>query len=411
MSLLFLLAWRNLVRNARRTVLTGVAVSFGVAFTILGYGLVSGLDENAIRSAEGSVVGNVLLRPEGYPIDGLDFPLDEAEAPSPALIAALDAAVAGGGAWTARTAFPGRLVKGADAAQVRGWAYDPVKDPQVFPRDAWAADGAWPDPAAATPQIAVGKGLARLLGVARGDIVTFQLRTRDGAQNALQFEVSAIVSTDNAGLDNVGVWVPLSSADGLVSLGGARTHVAVRLPGGRAAAPAAAAALATHGWTARPILDEVADVLALNNIRRKSLVMIVGIVMAIGAAGIANTVIMSVFERVREIGTLMAMGLRRAQIRAMFLIEGLLLGVGAGGVGALLGGAATWWWQEEGIHLGDEVTARAGEIAIGATLYARLEPGAVLGAFLFGVAVAVVASIWPAGHAASLNPADAVRAE
>ena len=75
MSLLVPLAFRNLFRNVRRTVITSVAVVFGVALQILGWGLADGLDENYLRAGRTTATGDVVLRPDGYPIDGIDFPL------------------------------------------------------------------------------------------------------------------------------------------------------------------------------------------------------------------------------------------------------------------------------------------------------------------------------------------------
>jgi putative ABC transport system permease protein len=403
-TLVLALAARNLARNVRRTLITSVAVVFGVAVSIVGWGLVAGLDENALRAARTTVTADVLLRPDGYPDDGLDLPLDKARPVSPDLRAALD----GAGAWTGRVAFTGRLVKGADATRVIGQAYDPVRDPEVFPRDRWKIEGAWPEPGAAEPGIVAGSGFARLLDLKPGDPVVLQARTRDGAQNALQFVVTGIVTTDHAGLDNSMVWVPMDAASTLLTLDGHLTYVAVTLKDADESVPAA---LEGKGWYGRTTRQEVADLLALNDIRRRALGLLVFIVMAIGGTGIANTVIMSVYERVREIGTLLALGMKTREVRALFLMEGGLMGAGSGLVGAALGSALVLYFEKDGIDLGSRIAQQAGDAAISSILYTRLEGSAVALSLAFGIGVSVLASLWPARHAASLNPADAVRAD
>ncbi len=405
MTLLLSLAIRNLTRNVRRTLITSVAVIFGVAVSIIGWGLVEGLDENALRAARTTATADVLLRPDGYPDDGMDLPLDKSVAVAPELAARLDAA----GAWTSRVAFTGRIVKGMDATRVVGWAYDPARESQVFPRDRWRIDGAWPEPGSPTPGIVAGSGFARLMSLKAGDEVVLQARTRDGAQNALAFTVTGVVTSDNAALDNTAIWVPMDAASTLLALDGQRTHLAVSLS--RTSPEAAAASLGGLGWYPRTTREEVADLLAVNDIRRRALGLLVFIVMAIGGTGIANTVIMSVYERVREIGTLLALGLKKREVRALFLLEGALMGTVSGVVGAMLGALVVLHYEREGIDFGARLAEQAGSAAVSTLLFTKLDPAALVASLIFGVGVSVLASLWPAFHAASLHPADAVRAD
>jgi putative ABC transport system permease protein len=405
-SLVAGLALRNLARNVRRTIITGVTVTFGVAVSVIGWGLVDGLDENALRAARTTYAGDLLLRPAGYPTDGLEWPLGLARVPEPATVQALDAE----GTWAPRVTASVRLVAGDDAVRALVVGWDPARDGQVFPRDRWTLEGAWTGEEGDGGALVVGSGLARTAALALGDAVVLEARTRDGSLNALPFVVRGIVTTDNAALDNTSVWVQGASADALLQLTGARTHLAVTLRD-----PERAPALATRaralGWDATTTREEVADLLALNDIRRRALVLLVGMVMAIAATGIANTVIMSVYERVREVGTLMAMGLRRAQVRQLFLLEGALMGAVSGVAGAALGAAIVLHFEQAGIHLGSELAQAGGNAPISAVLYTRFTWPPLLGALCFGVAVSVLASVWPARHASNLHPADATRAE
>lgn len=395
------LAFRNLFRNLRRTLITSVAVTFGVAIIIVGFGLVDGLDENYLRASRTTATGDVVLRPADYPTDGMDLPLDQAVPVGPDLAAKLDAT----GPWTSRLLWRGRLVKGVDATRATGVGFDPAKETAVFSREGWAVKGAWP--AAGAGEVAIGELLAKLLRIEPGDEIVFEARTRAGAVNALSYEVSALVRSDNAMLDQSAVWMRMEDARALVAVGDERTHVAVLTRD----AAGAKAALAGHGWTPSTLHDEVADMLEINVVRRKALSFLVLIIMGIAATGIANTVIMSVYERIREIGTLMAMGLRKAEVRNLFLLEGAVMGVAAGTAGAALGAAFVAYFEEHGFDIGSTVVENSGDLAVSAYLYTKLSPGPVLIALAFGVGVAVLASVWPARFASRLNPADAVRAD
>ena len=404
LGLVLSLAFRNLFRNVRRTIITSGAVVAGVAVLIAGWGLVDGLDENVLRAHEHALTGHVLIRPATYPTDGLTLPLDEAKALPQEMVAALDGderVVA----WTRRTWFQGRAVSGADGMTVRAFAYDPVGEAEVFPRDEWRLRGAWPD---APGQVVVGSWLAGLLELEPGSDLVLEARTRAGAMNALSLKVTGVVATGTPTADRV-VWVPQDTADMLIVPEGAVSHVAVKLQR-RAQAEAVAQALTSADWTATTVRHETRDLLQLNAFRRRAISVVVLILMLIAGTGIANTVIMAAYERVREIGTLRAMGMTPGGIRALFLVEGAVLGFSAGAIGALLGSAVVTWFSVHGIDLSG-VADQVGEMAMASTLYMSFTWPPVIVALVFGTGVSVVASIYPANHAARLNPADAVRAD
>jgi len=402
--LILALAFRNLLRNLRRTVITGGAVVAGVAVMIMGWGLVDGLDENVLRAQEGTVTGQVVLRPDGWPEQGTAFPLDEAQLPSPALVAALDADERIE-AWTGRTWFQGRAVAGTEGITVRGFTYDPERDARVFDREGWKLDGAWP---AAPEEVVIGQWLAGILQRGPGEELVIEARTRSGAINALRLKVSGVISTGTPAADRV-VWIPLPQGETLLGLEGAVSMIALRLPR-RSLAEEVAASLGGQGWRATTVMWETRDILSINAFRRRAIALVVVILMLIAATGIANTVIMAAYERVREIGTLRAMGMTPGQIRALFLVEGAVLGSVAGLSGALIGVVVVAWYARHGIDL-SQVANNVGDMAMASTLYMRFSWPPVLGALGFGLGVALLASLWPAHHAASLNPADAVRAD
>ncbi len=402
MSFLLAIAARNLFRNAARTAITSAAVFFGVALSILGWGFVGGLDENVLRAARTTYAGDVLLRPDGYPTDGLTYPLADAAPVPPDLVSALD----GIGKWTARTAFSARVVSGPDAQRITVWAYDGVRDPEVFPRDGWKVEGRWPQPGAG--EVALGYRLGRLLEIEEGEEVVLQTRTRDGAINANSFRVVGLIRSDNSALDSLGAWLEYADATPLALLGDARSHVAVRVEGDH---DAAAKLVAGKGFHASTLEQECDDLLALNRIRRKSLSIVVGMIMLIAAVGIANTVIMAAFERVREVGTLLALGMRRRDIRVLFMLEGGIMGLSAAILGACAGGSAVAWWSKNGIDFSGPLESMGGSMAMSTVIYTQFNWSPVAAAITFGTAIAVLASLWPANWAARIVPADAVKAD
>ena len=396
MIFLVRLAFRNVLRHPRRSLLSAAPVVAGVAVSILGMGFVGGLDENVIRAQINTASGHVLLRGPGVSEDGLSHEIDGLEPLPESLVKRLE-----GLNWTSRVEFDLRIVGGVDAIRAVGVGYDPDREGRVFSRDTQQLEGAWPTERG----VVVGSGLAAVMDLDVGDSVMLQARTSQGAQNAMSVEVVGLVSTQNLAVDNSRVFLPMPLAQEFVRVPGP-SHVAIRLD--RRSEAAATAKRLDTPWKATTFRDEAADILSINRVRRKAISLLVLVVMGIAATGIANTVIMAVYERVREVGTLLAMGMPPRSVRALFLLEGAFMGAAAATSGAVLGAWGNHHLSTVGISLEGLPDAGA-QLGMSATLYTAFSWWIVLGAAVFGIGVAVLSSLWPAGHAASLAPALAVR--
>jgi putative ABC transport system permease protein len=400
---------RNLLRNRSRTLLSMAAVIAGIWVLVMGRAFVRGMNENIIRAQEDTFSAHVLIRPEGYPTDVMAHPVDELLVVSPELSAFLDREAV---AWTARTLFTPSLVRGGDRLRVRAFGFDPETDAATFPRKDWQLDGTVP--AAAEDGILVGRGVADLLELDVGDRVVLQTRTSEGAINALDVPISGVVSVGNAVVDALGILVPEPLTRDLVRNGDGVSHVAVRL-GRREAAEAFVGRLRPVVGDAGSVstwADETRDLLAIQTFRQRAFDTLVGILLLMSAAAIANTILMAAYERVREVGTLRALGMTGGAVLALFVVEGSLIGLVGGLIGAVGAGAMARHASIHGIDLSAQLEAQQQtEIPISATLYLEYSPEMVVYAVLFGVVVAALASIYPARVAARMAPADAVRAK
>ncbi len=403
---IFRIATRNLFRQARRNALSMVSIVMGVFVIIAGHGFQNGLNENMIRAQIDSASGHVMTVPEGYPTTGFRQPIADAYPLTDASRAWLDANTA---AWTPRILAAPRAIAGRDAMKVRLYGVG-ERDEAVFPRDNWSVEGELPGEG----EVLVGSSPARLLGVQPGDLLTLEVRTVDGALNAMRYPVSGILTTGNPMIDNVSVFATLSSVDTLVAADGRVTHVATRIGDRRdAEAFGAELAAAVPSTQARTWEDEVGPMLEAQQVR-ETMFDIMGLALLLMAAtGIANTVLMAAYERTREIGTLRSMGLQRGGVLAMFALEGLWMGVVGGLVGVGLGGGLTYHYSVNGIDLLAMMAGKAeamDNVPIAATLYLQFSPTTMAVAFAVGVFVAMGASIYPALAASRIAPAEAVRA-
>jgi ABC-type lipoprotein release transport system permease subunit len=131
------------------------------------------------------------------------------------------------------------------------------------------------------------------------------------------------------------------------------------------------------------------------------------VVLLIAAVGILNILLMAVFERTREIGILAALGLKRRQIMALFLQEGVLMGLLGALAGSVLGGAVVWYLSRVGLKWTaseySELTALMGD-----RIYFRMGINQLLGRALTVAVIAALASLYPAWQASRKEPAEAL---
>jgi putative ABC transport system permease protein len=400
------LATRNLQRSPRRTLLTMSAVIAGVGVFILGEGFVSGLTENIIVAAIQGTVGHVLARPAGYPTQPGQHPVDKLLQITPEARDLLDKESV---AWTTRSYFAPTAASGADALRAVAIGFDPARDTAVFPRDQWKVRGEMPR--ADQDAVAVSHRVARLLALEVGSRMILQVRTHRGAMNALDVAVSAITTTSNPALDSLGIFVPAPLTSKLLATD-LPSHLSVKLRS-RDAADAFAKRLAQALGPQASVAtwrEETEEMIQIQNVRRRALDLVMAVLMALAAFGIVNTVLMAAYERVREIGTLRALGMTEHGVLQLFVTEGLLIGIVGSLIGAAWGAALTYYWSVHPIDFSKSMEQTGGTYSASALVYTRLSAEIVLLTIGLGVLVAVLASIYPARIASRMAPADAVRA-
>jgi putative ABC transport system permease protein len=260
-------------------------------------------------------------------------------------------------------------------------------------------------------RIAVSHRLAKLLRLDVGSRLLLQVRTHRGAINALDLEVAGLVSTGNQVVDAFGIWVPRSLATELIA-SDLPSHIAVELSH-REDAPAFAEELRTALGEQADVVtwqDETRDMLSIQEVRRRSLDLVMFILMALAGFGIANTILMAAYERIREIGTLRSMGMSESGVVWLFLVEGLLIGFIGSLLGALWGGGLVAHWATHPLDFSESFEKAGQGYSLSALVYTHFDARIVLATIAVGVLVAMIASIYPARVASRMSPADAVRA-
>jgi hypothetical protein len=161
--------------------------------------------------------------------------------------------------------------------------------------------------------------------------------------------------------------------------------------------------LTEMGFSSFTIVDRLEQLRTVFLIINSALGLLGGISLLVASFGIANTMIMSILERTREIGIMKAIGAEDIEIKLIFFIEAAVIGLVGGSLGAL----AAWGIDAAANHLAYRFVLQP-QGASRVDFFA-LPPYLWLGAILFAVLVSIVAALYPAARAARIDPVKALR--
>ncbi len=400
------LALRNLWRNRRRTLLTLSAMVVSVSLLILALGVFSGMIQDMLASATEQYRGHLVVSRSGYQDDHNLFATFHLSAELRQQIAS-DPQIVG---LSPRLRAFGLLAHGLNTRPAELLGMEPSQERQVTRLQQLLVSGSYP--AEGKSGALIGRGLASRLGVVPGDELVFVTQAADGSIGNDLLQVSGIFATGNSRQDNQLVLVSLPWLQELMVLPGQVHELALALHdpllAGQAAArldPLLPQGLDALAWG--ELLPEMQEAIVSYDVTR--LIMASILYFATGL-GILNTLFMSVMERSREFGILMALGMSPWRIRGLVLLETLLMSVLALAVGLVLGLAMTFYMARVGIDLSgtlSPITYAGGTIL--PRLHAVFVPANLVTPALLLLFVALLAGWLPANRAAGLQPVTALR--
>ncbi|MDX2000635.1 MAG: FtsX-like permease family protein [Thermoanaerobaculia bacterium] len=409
----FGLALRNLARNRRRTAISLSIVAAGTVGLLLTAGFIqfsfAGLEDALIHGGLGhlEVVAKAAADERSATLErslahGLvDWPAIQADIES----------LPGVAAAAPNVHLMGMASK-PDGATVSfiGLGVDPERERRMgFTTKLRAgADLAAGEPAPGQDQVLVALGLAESLGVAPGDVVTLLAMTSDQTLNALDVRVAGLVTTGIQDLDTRYLKLHFRSAQRLLAtervndlivglddnddLATAQAALEARFAS-REDAP-----LAVVPWRDRaPFYDQV------RNLYRGIFWFLGSVIFVLVVLATSNTLVMTVMERVREIGTLRAIGTSRGQVARMIVAEALWLGVLGALVGNLLGLGLIVLINGLGLQMPPPPGA-----VNPIDLKLAVVPAALVGSVVLMTAVLALASVFPVLKAVRLKVVEAL---
>ncbi|HLA08130.1 MAG TPA: ABC transporter permease [Anaerolineales bacterium] len=325
MTLYFRLAWRNIWRHRRRTVIIVLAMGLTLALMMFYDGLLDGFNQAIAGNAVRVLGGNIQVHADGYreKVDSNPLlPLTDDSAIVKAALSQPDVIAA------SRRIQTGGLVsnrEGAFSMSIIG--IEPEAEAPVSLIAEHIVDGRYLDPAD-EDSILIGKGLADALSINVGDRVTMVGSDIHKQNRQRTMTVIGIYDVGIPTIEKGNAYISLSEAQNLFGLRGQSTEVQITLKQvGTEARVVSALTPALPGYEVESWENNYPELGTAIN--RKSIVMDIFsvIIVMIAGIGILNLLLMAIYERTREIGLLGAMGLKPRQIAATFILEGTLIGL------------------------------------------------------------------------------------
>jgi putative ABC transport system permease protein len=411
------LAWRNLWRNPRRTFIAMAAIALGYAMLLFVACLMAGLRWQMIENGTRLVLSEIQVHAPGYyPSRSIQKTLGGGKGTD---VAALLAAItADPRVYAAAPRVYGYGLASASHGSSAGVALmgvAPDQEPKVTVLNTLVLKGVYLSKL--TPhRVVVGDKLAGVIGVNVGSEIVLLTQAADGSMGNDLYTVGGIFHTGLDVMDRNLVLMPLSALQELLQLAPGRIHeVGIKLDNITEATTVAAALEARLSKTlpvqvsAWPELaPDLANYVQFNH---GVTLVLFGIFFLLAVIGIMNTMLMAVFERTRELGMLMALGMRPVQVIGLIMAEAAGLAAASLVLGAAIGAPLLWYLQEHGLDLGGatgEVVSVAG-VVVGHLWYGRQDFTAYAQAAVGLAVTALVSALYPAWRAAHFRPTEAIR--
>jgi putative ABC transport system permease protein len=401
---MFKLALRNVFRHKGRTALTLAAICFGVIGLMLSGGFVEDIFIQLGETSIHSQTGHLQLAKAGFFTHGSRSP-EKYAVPNYRDVAASVSAMAEVDQVMARVDFSGLLNNGRSDLAIIGEGLEPEKEARlgthlrmVEGRQLSKADNYG---------IVVGEGVAKAMKLKPGDSVTLLTNTAEGAMNSVDYEVMGVFQTFSKDFDARAVRVALTAAQELVS--STRVNkIVVSLKRTEDTEPVAAvlqqrlqnAGLEVQTW--RELNDFYSKTVDLYK-RQFGVLRLIILMMVL--LSVANSVNMSVNERLGEFGTLQATGSHRSHVFGLVVTETVLLGFIGGIAGAVLGVLLASAISATGIPMPPPPNAN-----VGYTARIHITPSLIVVGFAIGFISAILAGLWPAARVSRTPVVEALRA-
>ena len=407
MGILARIAWRNIWRNPRRSWVLISALAVGVFCFLGGIAYMDGFTLQMIDSAIEQQGGHIQITGRGFH-DNPTIRTFVADA-TPIESYLTDAE---GLRYAPQVKAPGMINSAEQASGTLIVGVDPRREPTVSNIPEQIVEGVYLPEVGAGNEVVIGAGLSERLNVLVGERVVLMANDLNNEISSGAYRVAGLYRTSSSDFDRAHVFLHSDVARSLIGYGpnqvsaftvnldpvrdldetAAELHTAIGSPD-----------LEILTWKERsPLLLLMTEMMGIGNV-----ILVIVLFSAIGFS-IANSFLMVIFERIREIGIMMADGVRPGQIRRMLYLEALftlLIGTVAGGVMAF---ALITWWGNVGLDL-SAYSEGLNSFGAASVLYPHMDWEHVTSGFIMIYVMVLLSVVYPAFKAGRFEIADAIQ--
>jgi ABC-type lipoprotein release transport system permease subunit len=398
------MAYRSVIRNTRRSLLTALAVALGLVVVMVMSGFIEGAVANAIADNIRINTGHLQIRNADYDDEKMSLLAKDLIRDGEGLAEELETmegvrsatpVLWSGGLLSTPRESIGIQIVGINPTDA---FHTPIKEGIVAGEYLKADDRG---------MVLVGKVLADQMEIQVGQRISLAASDANGIGQEGLFTVAGLVDTGFPGLDQNRVILPLAQAQSFSGVGDRISSLIVFLDdqndAERVAEQLKSADIQVETWQEmNSLLVESVEVGVV------FYYVVYAIVFLAVAVIIANTLLMSVFERTREIGILASLGMRGSQIMVMVLFEAIILAIFGVAVGLVLGMGAVTYFAVVGITLPVETVTLVEGMAFGTTMKGGYAPEQFVGLSLMLLVIVALVALYPAWYAARMEPVEAI---
>ncbi len=408
--MLIKLAWRNLWRNTLRTSIMLSAMVFGLIGVVTMMGFMTGMYGNMIDNAIAWQTSDLQVHNRQY----VDNPELKLLIHSPEKITEALASMPEVKAWSSRFLVDGMVASARSSRGIRINGVDIDDEAKVTPLASKMIAGTWL-PAEGRHPVLVSEKTAERLKLRLGSKVVLTFSNVNKDVTGAAFRVAGIFKTPSTGFDDGNLYVRRSDLMKMAGLDGVH-EIAVVLHQTenrfsnesalkvkqRLDAENMNKANSIRDWQQiQPMLATIISQIGVSN------AIVLGIFMLAMGFGIINIMLMSVFERTREFGVLMAVGMQKHKVFTLIILEAGLLGITGGLLGVCCASVLVNILQITGIELGS-MAEGVGALGVDTTLYPQVSVLEYCSTFATVIIVSLLAALYPARQILKLSPVDAM---
>jgi len=409
--LIIKIALRNLARHKKRTIFTAIVIAVAICFYVFADALILGMMDSSYENITEYEYGHIQLMSTEYWEDKDDLPLQNLISLGQDTIDQITGRPEVTG-YAPRLDFTAELTDGRDSIPLVGRGIDLEQEATNFRIDDSLVEGSYIQ--AGEPEAVIGQSLAEDMELGVGDFFMLVVRNRDESFNVIDLTVAGIINTPNPYINDNVVFLPINLArDALLVDEDQASHISLKLTDRELAAGSSAeitelmtTETGSESYQAFSWEQDAEDLIVMQEYSDMVLIMVLGVILLLAMAGIANTVILSVIERLKEIGMMKAMGMKVKEVTFLIGLEAAGIGILGGLLGVVLGAGAVYLLTTYGINI---YAGMEGELDLPismAVIYGSWKPGTFIFVFVYSVIVSFISGLIPAYWGAKKNPVD-----